>query len=165
MNGIILSYSPKTATGIIRANDGEKFSFRRADWREGRSPRRNDRVDFSPDGENATDIYFFQKEKKTAPLPSKTVLESGAVLDFGLIAAGYGIIFFGAAVLDVFFNIIRLDGNDIIGLFIILDILVAVAWISGTKFKPARTLATVFAGLTTALAIIILGSHALHGAL
>ncbi len=164
MDGIIHSYNPKSATGVIRTKDGQKFSFRRADWHESRAPRRNDRVDFQAEGEMAADIYFFQNANKAAPQAARTsALKSQAPLDFGLIAVGYGIVFFAAAISDVFFNIIRLDANDITGLFVILDILVIVAWISGTKFKLMRGVATLFAVAVTALALVILARHAIKG--
>ena len=34
MDGTIVNYDPKKATGIIRTKDGKEFLFRKADWRE-----------------------------------------------------------------------------------------------------------------------------------
>src|SRR5208282_3690157 len=115
MDGIIVNYDPKSATGTIRTKDGQKFSFRKADWYENRSPRRNYHVDFQAEGETATGVCFFQKEKmagaKAAPVAASMRM---APLDFGLIAGGYAIVFFLAAIFDAFFNVIGLDPNDII---------------------------------------------------
>jgi len=164
MDGIIHSYNPKSATGIIRTKDGQKFPFRRADWHESRAPRRNDRVDFQAEGEKATDVCFFQKENKAAPQAARTsALKSVAPLDFGLVAGGYALVFLSAAIFDVFFNMIKLDANDIAGLFVILDILVIIAWISGSKFKVTRGVATFWAVAVTVLALVLLARHAIKG--
>ncbi len=37
MDGIILNYDPKSATGIIKTEDGKLFPFKKADWQERRS--------------------------------------------------------------------------------------------------------------------------------
>ncbi len=164
MDGIIHSYDPKSATGTIRTKDGQKFSFRKADWYESRSPRRNYRVDFQPDGEKATDVYLFQKENIAADKAAQTAaLRRVVPLDFGLIAGGYAIVFITAAIFDAFFDVIGLGPNDIIALFVILDILVVIAWISGSKFRLMRGLATLFAVAVTALSLVLLARHAING--
>ncbi len=163
MDGIIVNYNPKSATGTIRTKAGQTFSFRKADWHESRSPRRDYRVDFQAEGEKATDIYFFKKENTAgAKAAQTTALRRSTPLDFGLIAGCYAIAFFAAAILDVFFNVIRLEPNDIIALFVILDILVVIAWVSGSKFKLMRGLATLFAVAVTALFLFLLARHAIH---
>ncbi|MGC2600735.1 MAG: hypothetical protein WA384_05210 [Rhodomicrobium sp.] len=166
MDGIIVNYNPKSATGTIRAKDGQKFSFRKADWRESRSPRRNYRVEFQADGEEATGISFFQKENTAGAKAAQTTASwRPEPFDLGLIAGLYAIGFFSAAILDVFFNVIRLERNDIIALFVILDILVAVAWISGSKFKLMRGVATFCAVAITGLFLVLLTRHAINGTL
>ncbi len=166
MDGIIVNYDPKSATGTIRIKEGQKFSFRKADWHESRSPRRNYRVDFQAEGGKATDIYFYQNEKvPDAKAAQMAALKPPAPLDFGLIAGGYAIVFATAAIADVFFNVIRLDGNDIIALFVILDILVVIAWISGSKYKLILGFATLFAVAVTGLSLYVLARHAIKGTL
>ena len=54
MDGIILNYDPKGATGIIKTEDGKMFPFKKADWQERRMPRPNDRVDFEAPAGSAT---------------------------------------------------------------------------------------------------------------
>ncbi len=135
-------------------------------WYESRSPRRNYRVEFQAEGEKATDISFFQKENTAdAKAAQTTSLGRPAPLDLGLIAGAYAIAFFAAAIFDVFFNVIRLERNDIIALFIILDILVVIAWISGSKYKLMRGLATLFAVAVTTLSLVLLARHAINGTL
>jgi hypothetical protein len=166
MDGIIVSYDPKSATGTIRTKDGQKLSFRKADWHESRSPRRNYRVNFRAEGENATDIHFFQKENiAAAKVDQMAALNRIVPLDFGLIAGGYAIVFVAATVFDTFFDAIGLDADDIIALFVIFDFLVVLAWISGSKFKLMRGLSTLFAVAVTALSLILLARQAINGTL
>ena len=96
-------------------------------------------------------------------LPAKTTAKTGVNIDLGQIAGGFAIAFFMAAIVDSLFNIIGLDANDMIGLFVILDLLTAAAWIWGTNNKVMRGIATVCAVLVTALAVLILVRHGLAG--
>ena len=161
MDGIILNYDPKSATGIIKTEDGKLFPFKKADWQERRMPRPDDRVDFEAEGGGATYICYVREEGDV--LPAKTTAKTGVNIDLGQIAGGFAIAFFMAAIVDSLFNIIGLDANDMIGLFVILDLLTAAAWIWGTNNKVMRGIATVCAVLVTALAVLILVRHGLAG--
>ena len=149
---------------MIRTKDGRQFSFRKADWFESRAPRRNDRVDFQAEGDKAAGVYFFQESDRSAR-PSKPASAPNSALDLGLIAAGYAIVLFASAIFDAFFNVIGLDPGDIIALFVILDILVAAAWMFGSNFRLMRWIATIFATAVTALALVFLAKHAINGPL
>ena len=59
-----------------------------------------------------------------------------------------------AAIVDSLFNVIGLDANDMIGMFIVLDLLTAAAWIWGTNYRIMRGIATVCAVAVTALAAL-----------
>jgi hypothetical protein len=159
MDGTIVKYDPKKATGIIRTKDGKEFLFRKADWRESRAPRRNDRVDFEAGGDKAKDVYFFQEEDKAAPPPQKP---APVKFDIGLAAGGYAIVFFSAAIFDMIFHAIDLDANDIIGLLVVLDLFTIAAWIWGTQYKLMRGIATLFAALTTLMVALLVARHMLQ---
>lgn len=161
MDGIILNYDPKSATGVIKSEDGKIFQFRKAHWHESRAPRRDDRVDFEVKEEKVTEIYLFQEEYKPAP---KTAVKTGISVDIGLIAGGYAVVFFAVAIFDVFFFSVGLAPNDYIALSVILDILTIAAWIWSTNYKVMRRIATLFAGSLTALELAILARHMLRAA-
>ncbi len=159
MDGIIVSYDPKKATGIVRTEDSKEFPFRKADWHESRAPRRNDRVDFEAEGDKAKDVYFFQEEDKAALPPKKAAAVS---FDIGLAAGGYAIVFFAAAIFDTIFHAIDLDANDIIGLLVVLDLFTVAAWIWGTQYKLMRGIATLCAALTTLMVVLLVARHMLQ---
>ncbi len=161
MDGIVVNYDPKSATGIVRTEDGKMFPFRKADWHESRAPRRDGRVDLEVEGDKATEDYYFQEQAKPAP---ETAAKGGGGLDIGLIAGGYAIVFFGAAIFDALFHAMELDANDLVALFVILDILTLAAWIWGTKYKLVRGFATLCAVSVTALALVIAARHMLQAA-
>ena len=76
MDGIILNYDPKSATGIIKTADGKLLPFKKADWQERRMPRPDDRVDFEAAEGAATYICYVQ-EKDDAAL-AKTSAKAAA---------------------------------------------------------------------------------------
>ena len=158
MDGIIVNYDPKSATGIIRAG-GKTYPFKRADWQERRAPRIDDRVEFEAQNDSATQVYHMAEKDRLPIAPEKLA----ASFDLGLIAGGYAIVFFMAAIFDSLINVIGLDANDMIGLFVILDLLTLAAWIRGTNYRIMRTVATVCAVAVTGLAVFILLRHMLHG--
>ena len=160
MNGVILNYDPKSATGIIRTEDGKMLPFKKADWQERRLPRPDDLVDFEVEAGVATYICY-RKEEDDA-IPVKTAEKAVVKLDIGLMAGGYSIAFFLAAIIDVLTNIIGLDASDMVGLFVILDLLTAAAWVWGTNYRLMRGIATVCAVAVTGLAVFILLRHTLQ---
>ena len=160
MDGIILSYDPKSATGIIKTEDGKLFPFKKANWQERRMPRPNDRVDFEAAAGSATYICYVQE--KDDAVPAKTTAKTPASIDLGLVAGGYSIVFFLAAIGDALTNIIGLDANDMVGLFVILDLITVAAWIWGTNYRVMRGIATLFAVSVTGLAVFILVRHSLQ---
>jgi hypothetical protein len=158
MDGVIVKYDPKSATGIIRS-DGKMYQFKRAGWQERRAPRIDDKVEFEAENDSATQIYHMA-EKDRLPTAAEKIAAS---FDLGLIAGGYAIVFFLAAIVDSFINVIGLDANDMIGLFVILDLLTLAAWMRSTNYRIMRIVATVFAAAVTGLAVLILVRHTLQG--
>jgi hypothetical protein len=158
MDGIILNYDPISATGTIQSG-GKMYPFKRADWQERRAPRINNKVEFEVEGDSAVQILHMLEEDRLPTAAEKFV----ARFDFGLIAGGYAVIFFLVYTIDSFVNIINIDANDAVILFVILDILTVAAWIRGTNYKIMRGVATVFAVALTSFAAFILLWHILQG--
>lgn len=58
MKGKILDYDLQNNTGMISGNDGKRYKFTKADWKNEKKPMANQVVDFSTEGENAQEIYL-----------------------------------------------------------------------------------------------------------
>ena len=59
MKGAILDFSIQTNSGVISADDQNRYTFSGAEWRGQRPPARGDKVDFAVDAEgNAVQIYI-----------------------------------------------------------------------------------------------------------
>ncbi|WP_291354334.1 DUF805 domain-containing protein [Acinetobacter sp. UBA3106] len=76
MKGTILDFSIQTNSGIISADDQNRYNFTGAEWRGQRPPTRGDRVDFDIDSTtgNATQIF-------TALTPSNPIYNISQQLD------------------------------------------------------------------------------------
>jgi hypothetical protein len=61
VKGTVLDFTIQTNSGIISGDDGQRYSFQGADWRDvGKYPAKGMRVDFSPQAGCATVIYSIQ---------------------------------------------------------------------------------------------------------
>ena len=57
MNGTILDYSVQTSSGLITGDDGNRYNFVGAEWKDQAIPNRGTRVDFEAQGGDAVAIY------------------------------------------------------------------------------------------------------------
>lgn len=57
MNGRVLEYSVQTNSGAITGDDGNRYSFTGAEWKDQAHPDRGMRVDFDTDGRSAIGVY------------------------------------------------------------------------------------------------------------
>ena len=57
MNGQILDYSVQTNSGLIAGDDGNRYNFVGAEWKDEAIPNRGMRVDFEAQGSDAVAIY------------------------------------------------------------------------------------------------------------
>ncbi len=57
MNGRILDYSVQTNSGLISGDDGNRYNFVGAEWKDQAIPHRGMRVDFEAKGSDAGAIY------------------------------------------------------------------------------------------------------------
>ena len=160
MDGVILNYDPKSAAGIIKTGDGKMLPFKKADWQERRIPRPDDKVEFELEDGAAKYIYYTKEEDDAVPV--KIAPKAGINIDLGLIAGGYAVCFFALAILDVMLGVALIDENDIVGLFVILDLITVAAWIWGTNYKIMRGIATLCAVAVTLLAAFVLVRHTLQ---
>lgn len=59
MKGTVLTVDPKAGDALITGDDGIRYRFGVADWREKQAPVKGRRVDFvAAAGQRATDIYY-----------------------------------------------------------------------------------------------------------
>ena len=66
MKGSLLNYSTDTRSGVISGDDGNRYSFREADWKDSRIPENGLRVDFEAVSDAATAIYVDPSESSGA---------------------------------------------------------------------------------------------------
>lgn len=57
MDGLVLHFDSEQGSGLIRASDGKRYRFDRAQWRSSASPQPGDTVDFEIEDESVTDVY------------------------------------------------------------------------------------------------------------
>ena len=57
MKGKILDFSIQNSSGVISADDGQRYNFTTSEWKSDKSPVVNQVVDFAVEGQNATGIY------------------------------------------------------------------------------------------------------------
>ena len=57
MNGTILDYSVQTSSGLITGDDGNRYNFVGAEWKDQAIPNRGTRVDFEAQGGDAVAVY------------------------------------------------------------------------------------------------------------
>jgi hypothetical protein len=57
MKGVILGYDLKTTAGILRADNGNRYSFDRNQWHSQAVPAAGMEVDFEPSGDVAHDVF------------------------------------------------------------------------------------------------------------
>jgi TM2 domain-containing membrane protein YozV len=68
VRGTVLDFSVQTNEGIISGDDGQRYHFQGADWREtGKYPAKGMRVDFSPQAGKATSIYLIHPNASGSP--------------------------------------------------------------------------------------------------
>ncbi len=166
MDGIILNYDRKSATGVVKALDGRLFAFKAGEWRGRLLPRRNDRAEFEAEGGEARNIHFPQGWE-----PAVAALRKAAdSFDMGYIAGVYAIVFFLAVILigilDVSLSMVGIDEGDIqilFAAFVILDILTVAAWMWGSNYKKMRAFASIVAGGGTVVLAAVLVKYALQG--
>lgn len=61
MKGNVIGFDPDTNTGAISGHDGRRYDFATMDWHGNRRPQHGDVVDFTADGERATQIYMVEE--------------------------------------------------------------------------------------------------------
>jgi hypothetical protein len=168
MEGAILYYDKKSATGLIQIQDGKLLPFRGAEWKPGLKPRRRDRVAFENDGGEARNVGFPHGQAPAGAALRK--VSDG--FDWGYIAGVYSILFLlaaiGLAVLNIALSIVALEEAELIlmaAAFVFLDILAPMSWMTGTNYRKMRGFASIVAVAGTAvLAAIVIRQALLGGA-
>lgn len=79
MKGIVLGYDARSRLTVLRGEDGRRYGFVPADWRDQRAPRKRDVVDFEPDGHRARDVFVLEAANG-APAPAAAAAAPAAAL-------------------------------------------------------------------------------------
>lgn len=69
MKGTVLGYDVAAQATIVRGDDGRRYGFAVADWREQRPPRKRDVVDFEPEGQRAREVFLIESAGVPPPDP------------------------------------------------------------------------------------------------
>lgn len=67
MKGIVLGYDAGSRLTVLRGEDGRRYGFAPADWRDQRAPRKRDVVDFEIDGQRARDVFLIDSANGAPP--------------------------------------------------------------------------------------------------
>jgi len=62
MKGNVIRFDPDTNTGAISGHDGQRYDFATLDWHGQNRPHHGDVVDFTADGQRATQVYLIEPE-------------------------------------------------------------------------------------------------------
>lgn len=62
MKGNVIGYDADTNTGAISGHDGRRYDFVTQDWRGDAVPRHGDVVDFTAEGDRATQVYLIEPQ-------------------------------------------------------------------------------------------------------
>jgi TM2 domain-containing membrane protein YozV len=83
MTGRILEFSLATNTGLIRGDNGARYSFAATEWKSDTLPTPGLHVDFQVDGSRATDVFRTPNDDvSTSRTDSKSKLAAGLLALF-----------------------------------------------------------------------------------
>jgi hypothetical protein len=89
VKGTVLDFTIQTNAGIISGDDGQRYSFQGAEWRDtGKYPAKGMRVDFTPQSERASTIYLIQDATYGKKQGGLSVLKWIVISLVGLIFVG-----------------------------------------------------------------------------
>jgi phage shock protein PspC (stress-responsive transcriptional regulator) len=98
MKGTILDFSIQTNSGIVSGDDGKRYSFVGAEWKDSAHPAKGMLVDFEPNENLATGVYLisagggvptvFSGQKR--PLEYQSLYKSTDDKVFGGVCGGLG---------------------------------------------------------------------------
>lgn len=88
MQGQVLAFTVQENQGLISGDDGQRYTFTGAEWRESAPPYPGERVDFQPDGTQALAIYRVMRSGAGVPGAQKNKIVAGI---FGIFLGWLGI--------------------------------------------------------------------------
>lgn len=112
MKGKILDFNIQSSSGVISADDGNRYNFSTSEWKSDKSPAVNQVVDFAINGENATAIYL---DKNVSYAEGKSKI-AAALLAFFLGAFGIHKFYLGCNSAGVIMLFLFLVGFVLLGL-------------------------------------------------
>ena len=111
MKGTILDFNSESRTGIITADDGNRYTFEVAQWKSSVLPKSGAKVDFSVNNGSAEAIY---QEQASVDIGSKKV--TAAILAFFLGAFGAHKFFLGYNKQGVIMLLVFIFGFILLGI-------------------------------------------------
>jgi len=62
MKGNIINYNIQDSSGIISAEDGQRYTFTNSEWKDDKSPKANQKVDFEINDKEVKDIFVLSAD-------------------------------------------------------------------------------------------------------
>ncbi|ABB45111.1 TM2 [Sulfurimonas denitrificans DSM 1251] len=112
MKGKILDFNTQSSSGVISADDGNRYNFNTSEWKSEKSPKVNQIVDFAISAENATAIYL---DRSVSFVEAKSKI-AAALLAFFLGAFGIHKFYLGCNSAGVIMLVLFLVGFVLLGL-------------------------------------------------
>lgn len=70
MQGQIISYDSRMASGTLRCSKGQQYGFSEREWQGEQAPQPGERVSFMPIGQHATGVEPMNQVHATNPVPA-----------------------------------------------------------------------------------------------
>jgi TM2 domain-containing membrane protein YozV len=138
MNGTIIDYDQDTKSGLVSGNDGVRYDFSKADFRQGVQPYKGMVIDFKTDGTTARDIFVVQTRSNKSNKSRSTYIILALFLGFlGIHDLYAGRYFWGFMCILVTVTSPLFGGLSLIGLFfsIVCEMFVITYDGNGKKFQ------------------------------
>lgn len=119
MEGVILDFNLDSGTGVVRCNQGTRYSFTLEEWKSSDLPKPGERVDFVAEGTVARNLYRLQapvtaptSQLQASPFAPPTAAPAqvptpSVLAIISLIAGILGLIFFGSLIAVICGHIAR----------------------------------------------------------
>ena len=125
MRGSVLGYDAGAGVSVVRGEDGRRYAFAPAAWREARPPRKGDLVDFEPNGNRADLVFLLSspRERERSAQEATTPLAISAKLPVMRMLFAHPVLPTGLFVLLAGFATAYRLGGDAVSLYAVPELI------------------------------------------
>ena len=113
MKGQVLDYSIQNNSGVISADNGQRYSFTGGGWQASNPPSVGMHVDFQPNGDAAIGIYAVPGANSASSAASGTNAKISTMGIVGMSAGLLAIIFFKSTLLGFLLMVVGLGASSV----------------------------------------------------